>query len=164
MRFLLVGTNGNLDQALYLGNAQLTGLQAGYSQEISQTLTFPSSIPTGVTLNPTGRIAVQIDPEHTVDLVSRTDNAAVSSVVSLNLVPSATATATTTTVGTTTASTTPSVTPVTTVASASTPLTFGDVGSKTKKALKTAERKLKSDLKLFPHKADQIYHDLLKDL
>ncbi len=65
VRFLLVGTSGDISEALFLGDAQLTGLQAGYSQNISQTITFPSSLPAGLTINTQGRIAVQDRPrEH----------------------------------------------------------------------------------------------------
>jgi hypothetical protein len=86
VRYLLVGTNNDLGQAIFLGDATVKGLKAGYAQDVVQTLKFPSRMPTGVTLSPTGRIAVEIDPEGRLDEPNRSNNAAVSGVVNLSLV------------------------------------------------------------------------------
>ncbi|GAC1475429.1 MAG: hypothetical protein NVSMB9_27940 [Isosphaeraceae bacterium] len=88
VRFLLVGTNGTLDQALFLGDTTLNGLKAGYGQDIVETLKFPTRLPDGVALNPgsVGRIAIEIDPEKTLDESNKTNNVAVSNVVTLRLV------------------------------------------------------------------------------
>ena len=69
VQFLLVGASGTLDHALVLGEASIPGLKAGYNQDIVQTLKLPSRLPAGLTLNSTGvgRIAVMVDPEHTVN-------------------------------------------------------------------------------------------------
>jgi len=69
VRFLLVGLSGSINQGIFLGDAQIPSLKAGYNQEIVQTLTLPSRLPSGMTLNSTGwaRIAVIVDAENTVN-------------------------------------------------------------------------------------------------
>src|SRR5207249_2904162 len=44
VRYLLVGNDGSLNNSLFLGDALLSGLQAGYAQSISQTLQLPSKV------------------------------------------------------------------------------------------------------------------------
>lgn len=69
VRFLLVGQNGSTNQGLFLGDAQIPGLQAGFNQQIVQTLTLPDRLPAGMNLNSIGwaRIAVIVDAENTVN-------------------------------------------------------------------------------------------------
>lgn len=86
VRFLLVGSNGDLSQGLFLGDATVGGLKAGYGQDLVQTIKFPSKLPAGVTLGNQARIAVEVDPENTIDESSKTNNAALSGVVSLGIV------------------------------------------------------------------------------
>ena len=88
VRFLLVGPDGALNNSLFLGDTQLSGLKAGYAQNIIQTLQLPSQLPGGMVLNTgsKGRIAVIVDPEHTQNLSSRTDTSAVSGLVTLKVV------------------------------------------------------------------------------
>lgn len=88
VRFLLIGTNGSLSTALFLGDAQFAGLKAGYAQNILQTLQLPANLPPGVTLNAakTARIAVQIDPEHALDESNRTNNTLISATVTLRVI------------------------------------------------------------------------------
>jgi len=88
VRFLLVGTNNDLSQALYLGDARIDGLKAGYSQDLVQTLRLPARLPDGISLNAGGvaRIAVQIDPENHLDESSKANNTAVSGVVTFHVV------------------------------------------------------------------------------
>ncbi len=69
VRFLLVGQNGAINQGLFLGDAQIPGLQAGFDQQVVQTLTLPDRLPAGLTLNSVGwaRIAVIVNAENTVN-------------------------------------------------------------------------------------------------
>ena len=88
VRFLLVGTNGDLTQGLFLGDTVLSdGLKAGYTQNVIQTLKFPSRLPLGVgALSNQARIAVEVDPENNLGEPNRANNAAVSGLVTLQLV------------------------------------------------------------------------------
>ena len=67
VRFLLIGDNGQLNSGIYLGDAEIPGLAAGYNQSLVQTLQLPSRIPAGMDLNSVGyaRIAVLVDAENT---------------------------------------------------------------------------------------------------
>ncbi len=69
VRFLLVGQNGSINQGLFLGDAQIPGLQAGFNQQIVQALTLPDRLPAGITLNSIGwaRIAVIVNADNTVN-------------------------------------------------------------------------------------------------
>ena len=88
VRFLLVGPDGSLNNSIFLGDTQLAGLKAGYAQKIIQSLQLPSQLPTGLVLNAgsTGKIAVLVDPEHALNLASRTDSSALSAAVKLRVV------------------------------------------------------------------------------
>jgi len=86
VRFMLVGLNGDLSQGLDLGDANLDGLKAGFSQDVVQTLRFPSRLPDGVTMNSQARIAVTVDPENSLDESNKANNAALSNPVTLQLV------------------------------------------------------------------------------
>ena len=69
VRFLLVGENGNVNTGIFLGDAQIPGLAGGYNQPLVQTLSLPSRVPAGMSLNSVGyaRIAVIVDAENTVN-------------------------------------------------------------------------------------------------
>ena len=45
--FLLTGQAGSINDAIYLGQTTITGLAAGASQPITQTLTLPTRLPSG---------------------------------------------------------------------------------------------------------------------
>ena len=66
VRFLLTGQGGSINDAIFLGDATIPGLAAGYNQRLTQTLQLPSRLPAGVTLGNVGyaRIAVIVDPEN----------------------------------------------------------------------------------------------------
>ncbi len=139
VRFLLVGPDGSLNNTIYLGDAQLNGLAAGYSQNVVQNLQLPSTLPNGMTLNSSsaGRIAVLVDPEHAVDLASRSDTAAVTPQIKL-AVP---------TVTTTSSSVTTPLTPAEAKAAAR---TAGRVAAQKKAASLKARHTLEHNLKVFP--------------
>jgi hypothetical protein len=69
VQFLLIGQNGSINQGIYLGEAQIPGLAAGFNQPLTQTLTLPSRVPAGMNLNGVGyaRIAVIVDAENSVN-------------------------------------------------------------------------------------------------
>jgi hypothetical protein len=69
VQFLLIGQNGTINQGIFLGEAQIPGLAAGFNQPLVQTLQLPSRIPAGMSLNGVGyaKIAVIVDAEDTVN-------------------------------------------------------------------------------------------------
>jgi hypothetical protein len=69
VRFLLIGENGEVNQGIFLADAQIPGLAAGFNQPLVQTLQLPSRVPAGMQLNSVGyaRIAVVVDAENTVN-------------------------------------------------------------------------------------------------
>ena len=69
VRFLLIGENGAINSGIFLADAQIPGLAAGFNQPLTQTLQLPSRIPAGLSLNGVGyaRIAVLIDADNTVN-------------------------------------------------------------------------------------------------
>jgi hypothetical protein len=177
VRFLLVGSNGDLSQGLFLGDATVKGLKAGYAQDIVQTLKFPSRLPSGVTLNSSGRIAVEVDPENVIDESSKTNNTAVSNVVNLSLVKadgtSVPVTATTLTAAAKpVATTTPATTlkPTGTAPKTTNPVT--PAGTKHKVANKgklgkiatPGKHTLKHNLRVFPKHVSTYVHKLIKKL
>ena len=88
VRFLLIGQNGDIHRAIFLGDAIVPGLPPGYDQAIVQELSLPSRLPQGFNLGSVGyaRIAVVVDPENTVNEVFRNNNVATSAPVTLKLV------------------------------------------------------------------------------
>ena len=46
---MLIGENGNVDQGIYLGDAQIPGLAAGFNQPLVQALQLPTRVPAGMT-------------------------------------------------------------------------------------------------------------------
>ncbi len=51
VRFLLAGSDGSIDNTLFLADATLNGLAAGATQTYETILKLPSTLPPGVTLN-----------------------------------------------------------------------------------------------------------------
>src|SRR5262249_43734545 len=80
VRFLLTGQTGSIVGALYLGDVTVPGLAAGASQQITQTLTLPTRLPAGVTLNSVGyaRVAGGGDPENVVNETLKSNDESVS--------------------------------------------------------------------------------------
>ena len=72
VRFLLIGENGSINQGIFLGDAQVPGLAAGFNQPLAQTLQLPAACRPGMNLNSVGyaRIAVMVDAENTVNEAS----------------------------------------------------------------------------------------------
>ncbi len=87
VRFLLTGQSGSLADALFLGDATVTGLAAGASQEVTEPLQLPGRLPNGVTLSSVGyaRIAVIVNPENTVNESLYTNNQSISAPVIVRL-------------------------------------------------------------------------------
>jgi len=69
VRFLLTGQSGSSNDAIFLGDATIPALAAGFSQPLTQTLQLPTRLPAGVTLNNVGyaRIAVIVDAENVIN-------------------------------------------------------------------------------------------------
>jgi len=101
VRFLLTGLNGTTNDAIFLGDATIPSLAAGYNQPITQTLQLPSRLPAGVSLGNVGyaRIAVIVDPENTVNDSLQSNKAALSAPFIVRLPGNATTVPTTATVG-----------------------------------------------------------------
>jgi len=102
VRFLLTGQAGTINDAIFLGDATIPGLAAGYNQQITQTLQLPNRLPAGVTLNNVGyaRIAVVVDPENVVNESLYSNNASLSAPFIVRLPGNATTVPTTQTAGT----------------------------------------------------------------
>ncbi|ODT98995.1 MAG: hypothetical protein ABS79_05045 [Planctomycetes bacterium SCN 63-9] len=85
--FLLVGASGSLNNSIFLGQAIVPGLKAGYDQQIVQSIQLPSRIPAGLSLNSVGkaRIAVVVDPENVVDEPVKTNNSTQSAPMTLRI-------------------------------------------------------------------------------
>jgi hypothetical protein len=180
VRFLLVGTDGSLNNSLFLGDATLNSLKPGLSQNIVETLQLPSKLPNGLTLTApaAGRIAVVVDPERAIDESNATNKVAYTSVISLQLVnadgtttpvtlPTTTTTTPTTTTGATKPKTTTGTKPKTTTGhtktgkSTTTPTT---TGSKKKFGPNAPKHTLSHNLKVFPKHASKFFKDLYKNL
>jgi len=87
LRFLLTGVNGSTDHAIFLGDANVAGLKAHYSQDVLQTVQLPSRLPYGYNLGAVGygRIMAIVDPENQVDETYKTNNGATSAPITLRL-------------------------------------------------------------------------------
>jgi hypothetical protein len=85
--FVLVGASGSLTHAIYLGQTQVAGLQAGANQQITQAVQLPTRVPTGMTLDSLGlgKIAVVVDAENVIDEPVKTNNTTQSSPVILRV-------------------------------------------------------------------------------
>lgn len=168
VRFLLVGTDGSLKNSLFLGDATLDSLKAGYRQDVVQTIKLPSHLPDGLALNAgsVGRIAVEVDPENVLDESNKTNNVAVSDVVTLNVI------------GANSGSRPAATTGATAPAQSTTPTTggTGTTTPKTAKATNTVSGQIKSrtsvspkhtfqhNLKVFPHRVSKFFYDTIKKL
>jgi CARDB len=143
VRYFLVGTNGSLNQSIYLGDYLFNGgLAAGQGTNIKQALRLPTALPAGMTLNASSvaRIAMVVDPEQTIDQTDRSLNMAVSKVVTISSTP------------VTPTSTTPAVVPVT-------PKTTSTAAPKRAAAKKAPKKKLP-----VTHKLDVLPNQVLKYL
>jgi hypothetical protein len=69
VRFLLIGQNGEVNSGIFLADADIPGLAAGYNQPLVQTLQLPSRVPAGMSLNSVGyaKIAVLVNAENSVN-------------------------------------------------------------------------------------------------
>jgi hypothetical protein len=78
--FVLTGQAGSINDAIYLGQTTVSGLAAGASQQVNQTLTLPTRLPSGVALNSVGygRIAVIVDPDNFVNETLKSNNESIS--------------------------------------------------------------------------------------
>ena len=88
--FLLTGVNSALSPSIVLGEAQVSGVKAGFSQYVIQSVTLPSRLPYGFSIASitTGRIVAVIDPENTIDEPLKTNNSAASAPITLQLLGS----------------------------------------------------------------------------
>jgi hypothetical protein len=78
--YLLTGQAGSINDAIYLGQTDVPGLAAGANDPITQTLTLPNRLPSGVTLNSVGyaRIAVIVDPDNFINESIRSNGTSLS--------------------------------------------------------------------------------------
>ena len=78
--FLLTGQGGSLNNSIYLGQTTISSLAAGASQDVNQTLTLPTRLPSGVNLGSVGyaRVAVVVDPQSLVNETLKSNNESVS--------------------------------------------------------------------------------------
>jgi hypothetical protein len=78
--FLLTGQAGTINNAIYLGQTTVSGLAPGATQPLTQTLTLPTRLPAGVTLNSVGyaRVAMIVDPDNFVNETLKSNNQALS--------------------------------------------------------------------------------------
>src|SRR5262249_60251843 len=69
VRFLRIGNNGQVNQGIFLGDAHIPGLAAGFDQSLVQTLQLPTRVPAGMNLNSVGyaKIAVLINAENSIN-------------------------------------------------------------------------------------------------
>lgn len=78
--FVLTGQAGSIDDAIYLGQTTISGLNPGQTQQVDQTVTLPTRLPSGVTLNSVGygRIAVIVDPDNFINETLKSNNESIS--------------------------------------------------------------------------------------
>ncbi len=78
--YLLTGQAGSITDAIYLGQTDVSGLAAGADDPITQSLTLPTRLPSGVTLNSVGyaRIAVIVDPNDFINESLRSNSQTIS--------------------------------------------------------------------------------------
>jgi hypothetical protein len=76
VQYLLTGIGGSTNDAIFLGEATIPALAAGYNQPITQTLQLPNRLPAGVSLGSVGyaRLLVMVDPENVVNESLYTNN------------------------------------------------------------------------------------------
>jgi hypothetical protein len=87
VQFVLTGSDGTLNRGIVLGETTLSGLAANSSQQITQTLSLPSALPSGVTIDSAtiGRIAVIVDPDQAIDESVRSNDVAESNPITLRV-------------------------------------------------------------------------------
>lgn len=78
VRFVLVGTDGTVN-GIFLGDTAVSSLAAGGTTNVTANLKLPTTLPTGLNSQVTGRIAVILDPEQTIDRVPNSSNVGFSS-------------------------------------------------------------------------------------
>ncbi|MGC8641082.1 MAG: CARDB domain-containing protein [Isosphaeraceae bacterium] len=88
--FVLVGASGNLSHGIFLGQTTVANLAAGGGENLTQTFQLPVRLPAGVLISSvgTGKIAVVVDPGHTVNESFYNNNEATSGPVVLRLLGS----------------------------------------------------------------------------
>jgi CARDB protein len=100
--FLLTGQAGSINDAIYLGQTTVSSLASGANDPITQSLTLPTRLPSGVTLNNVGyaRIAVIVDPDNFINESIRSNAQTISAPFIVRLPGSATTVPTTNAAGT----------------------------------------------------------------
>jgi hypothetical protein len=90
VRFLLAGPSGNTNRTIFLGDAIVPGLAPGYSVPITQTVSLPSRLPSGILLDSVGtaKVVAVADPENGLNETFKNNNVATSAPVSLRLLGS----------------------------------------------------------------------------
>ncbi len=90
--YLLTGQAGSINDAIYLGQTDVSGLAAGANDPITQTLTLPTRLPSGVSLGNVGygRIAVIVDPDNFINETLKSNNETISAPFIVRLPGSAT--------------------------------------------------------------------------
>jgi hypothetical protein len=78
--YVLTGQAGSIDGSIYLGQTDISGLASGADDPITQSLTLPDRLPSGVTLNSVGyaRIAVIVDPNEFINESLRSNSQTIS--------------------------------------------------------------------------------------
>ncbi len=158
IRYLLVGTDGTLN-GLFLGDTEINNLAAGASTGIVWTVPLPSIPPGTVNSQGVARIAVVVDPEHSLVQTSTAGNIGFSGNLTFQN-PS-----------TTTASTPSAPAPTTTTPNPSTPSqpttpprSSARRTNKPKPKPKPAGHSISHELKVFGSKISSEYHKLIKKL
>jgi hypothetical protein len=182
--FLMTGSDGSLKNAIYLGQMTLPGLQKGTTQAITQTVLLPGKLPSGVSIASvgTGRVAVLVDPDHTLDETLRSNDLAESAPITLKVlgtdgtskVPTSPAVGTTlgqpqpagtihTTI--TSAGATTTTTPAPAATTAKTPhaklKTTGKLHRRLPPPKKSLTSKIEHQLKVFPDNLKNFFNDVI---
>ena len=100
--YLLTGQAGSINDAIYLGQTTVPSLAAGADDPITQSLTLPTRLPSGVTLGNVGygRIAVIVDPNNFINEALKSNNETISAPFIVRLPGSASTVPTTNAAGT----------------------------------------------------------------
>jgi CARDB len=100
--YLLTGQAGSINDAIYLGQTDVSSLASGADDPITQSLTLPTRLPSGVTLNSVGyaRIAVVVDPNDFINESLRSNSQTISAPFIVRLPGTATTVPTTNAAGT----------------------------------------------------------------
>jgi len=78
--FLLTGQSGSLTDSIFLGETVVNGLKPGAIQPITQTLTLPNTLPSGISLGNVGygRVSVMIDSQNMLNESLRSNGDSIS--------------------------------------------------------------------------------------